>query len=85
MQEWTEDIAECLRAISANPPDAELRRALGDKLFLMGRFGAPLANYRKAREIAFGRSIGVTRSGREWVFASGRPERCRALAATLMR
>jgi hypothetical protein len=44
-------IGECLRAISANPSIAELRKALGDRLFLTGRFHAALANYRKAREL----------------------------------
>ena len=45
------DIAECLRAASVNPTVAELRKALGDRLFLVGRFDAALANYRKAREL----------------------------------
>jgi tetratricopeptide (TPR) repeat protein len=51
MDEAAEDIGECLRAISGNPRVAELRKALGDRLFLMGRFQAALANYAKAYDL----------------------------------
>lgn len=51
MQDSMADIAECLRAASANPAVGELRKALGDKLFEAGRFSAALANYRKARDL----------------------------------